>query len=42
MYLEHFSLTAQPFRLMPDIGFMFMSEAHTCAKSYMDYTVWNQ
>jgi len=42
MYLEHFSLAAQPFRLTPDIGFLFMSEAHTRAKSYMDYTVWNQ
>ena len=42
MYLEHFNLTAQPFRLTPDIGFLFMSEAHTLAKSYMDYTVWNQ
>lgn len=42
MYLEHFNLNAQPFRLTPDIGFLFMSEAHTRAKSYMDYTVWNQ
>jgi general secretion pathway protein A len=42
MYLKHFGLTAQPFRLTPDIGFLFMSEAHTRAKSYMDYTVWNQ
>jgi len=42
MYLKHFDLTAQPFRLTPDIGFLFMSEAHTRAKSYMDYTVWNQ
>jgi general secretion pathway protein A len=42
MYLEHFALAAQPFRLTPDIGFLFMSEAHTRAKSYMDYSVWNQ
>jgi type II secretory pathway predicted ATPase ExeA len=42
MYLEHFKLTAQPFRLTPDVSFLFMSEAHTRAKSYMDYTVWNQ
>ncbi len=42
MYLEHFNLTAQPFRLTPDIDFLFMSEAHTRAKTYMDYTVWNQ
>ena len=42
MYLEHFNLTAQPFRLTPDISFLFMSEAHTRAKSYMDFSVWNQ
>ena len=42
MYLKHFNLTAQPFRLTPDIGFLFMSEAHTRAKAYMDYTVWNR
>ena len=42
MYLKHFGLTAQPFRLTPDIGFMFMSEPHSRAKSLMDYTVWNR
>jgi general secretion pathway protein A len=42
MYLKHFNLAAQPFRLPPDIGFLFMSEAHTRAKSYMDYTMWNE
>jgi general secretion pathway protein A len=42
MYLEHFGLSAQPFRLTPDIGFLFMSEAHRRAKAYMDYTVWNR
>src|SRR5256884_3518781 len=42
MYLKHFGLTTQPFQLTPDIGFLFMSEAHTRAKAYMDYTVWNR
>src|SRR5947207_15820310 len=42
MYLKHFGLKAQPFQLTPDIGFLFMSEAHTRAKAYMDYTVWNR
>jgi general secretion pathway protein A len=42
MYLNHFGLTAQPFQLTPDIGFLFMSEAHSRAKAYMDYTVWNR
>src|SRR5260221_10247817 len=42
MYLEHFGLKAQPFRLTPDSGFLFMSEPHSRAKAYMDYTVWNR
>jgi general secretion pathway protein A len=42
MYLEYFGLSAHPFRLTPDSGFLFMSEPHTRAKSYMDYTVWNR
>jgi type II secretory pathway predicted ATPase ExeA len=42
MYLEYFGLTAQPFRLTPDSDFLFMSEPHTRAKAYMDYTVWNR
>jgi general secretion pathway protein A len=42
MYLDHFGLTAQPFELTPDIGFLFMSEAHSRAKAYMDYSVWNR
>src|SRR4030088_396583 len=42
MYFKHFGLKAQPFQLTPDIGFLFMSEAHTRAKAYMDYTVWDR
>jgi len=42
MYLAHFGLMAPPFRLAPDVGFLFMSEAHRRAKSYMDFTVWNR
>jgi type II secretory pathway predicted ATPase ExeA len=42
MYLDHFGLTALPFQLTPDIGFLFMSEAHSRAKAYMDYSVWNR
>ena len=42
MYLEYFGLKAQPFRLTPDSGFLFMSEPHVRAKAYMDYTVWNR
>jgi general secretion pathway protein A len=42
MYLEYFGLSAQPFKLTPDSDFLFMSEAHSRAKAYMDYTVWNR
>lgn len=42
MYLEYFGLSAQPFRLTPDSDFLFMSEPHSRAKVYMDYTVWNR
>src|SRR4030081_445126 len=42
MYLEYFGLSAQPFGLTPDSGFLFMSETHSRAKAYMDYTVWNR
>ena len=39
MYLEHFGLSEQPFRLTPDADFLYMSKAHARAKAYMDYTV---
>jgi type II secretory pathway predicted ATPase ExeA len=42
MYLEHFGLSAQPFQLTPDSDFLFMSQSHSRAKVYMDYTVWNR
>lgn len=42
MYLEYFSLKDFPFRLTPDTDFLYMSEAHSRAKAYMDYTVWNR
>jgi len=42
MYLEYFGLSAQPFQLTPDSDFLFMSESHSRAKAYMDYTVWNR
>jgi general secretion pathway protein A len=42
MYLEYFGIKSHPFRLTPDSDFLFMSEAHARAKSYMDYTVWNR
>jgi type II secretory pathway predicted ATPase ExeA len=42
MYLEYFGLKDFPFRLTPDTDFLYMSEAHSRAKAYMDYTVWNR
>jgi type II secretory pathway predicted ATPase ExeA len=42
VYLEFFDLKEFPFRLTPDTEFLYMSEAHTRAKAYMDYTVWNR
>ncbi len=42
MYLEFFKLKEFPFRLTPDSDFIYMSDAHSRAKSYMDYTVWNR
>lgn len=42
MYLEFFKLKELPFRLTPDSEFLYMSTAHSRAKAYMDYTVWNR
>jgi general secretion pathway protein A len=42
MYLEFFNLKELPFRLTPDSDFLYMSGAHSRAKAYMDYTVWNR
>lgn len=42
MYLEYFGMREHPFRLTPDSDFLFMSSAHSRAKAYMDYSVWNR
>ncbi len=42
MYLEHFKLSTDPFRLSPDSKFYYPSLAHTTAKSYMDYVLWSR
>ncbi len=39
-YLEHFSLSAQPFRLTPDPDFIYWSKQHARAKAYMESTIW--
>jgi general secretion pathway protein A len=42
MYLDFFKLKELPFRLTPDSEFLYMSGAHSRAKAYMDYSVWNR
>jgi len=39
-YLDHFKLSEPPFRLTPDPDFIYMSDQHAQAKSYMDSTIW--
>ncbi len=42
MYLEHFNLESDPFRLSPDSKFFYPSLAHSTAKNYMDYVLWSR
>ena len=42
MYLAHFKLDKPPFQSKPDPTFLYLSEAHARAKTYLDYTVWNK
>lgn len=39
-YTEHFELREQPFRLTPDPEFLYWSEQHQQAKSYLESTIW--
>lgn len=39
-YTDHFQLTEQPFRLTPDPEFVYWSEQHQQAKSYLESTIW--
>ncbi len=39
-YTEHFGLAEQPFRLTPDPDFVYWSEQHQRAKSYLESTIW--
>jgi len=42
MYLEHFKLISDPFRLSPDSAFFYPSLSHTTAKNYMEYVLWSR
>lgn len=39
-YLDHFKLNEAPFRLTPDPDFLYLSDKHAKAKSYMGSTIW--
>ncbi len=40
MYAEHFGLTELPFKLSPDPSYLYLSENHARAKTYMESTIW--
>lgn len=42
MYLQHFEINDYPFRLTPDTDYLYMSPAHSRAKAYMDYAIFNR
>lgn len=39
MYTAYFGLEEPPFRLTPDVDYMFMSRGHQRAKAYIDYAL---
>lgn len=41
MYIEFFDLKENPFRLTPDLDFLFLSHTHSRAMTYMDCSTWN-
>ncbi len=41
MYREYFGLTEYPFRLAPDLDYLYLSRGHARAKSYLDYAMVN-
>lgn len=42
MYQGHFGLRMEPFRLVPDPGFLYLSSKHAKAKTYLDFAIWNR
>mgnify|MGYP006310230809 CR=1 FL=1 len=42
MYKEHFGLRDFPFRLTPDTEYLFLSEAHRHAKTFMEYALFKE
>jgi general secretion pathway protein A len=41
MYLEHFGLNRQPFRITPEDDFLYMSQQHCRAYIYMSSAIWS-
>jgi len=42
MYMEYFGLQDYPFRITPDTEYLYMSSAHSRAKAYMEYAIFNR
>jgi len=42
MYIDYFGLTDYPFRITPDTDYLYMSAAHSRAKAYMEYAIFNR
>ena len=42
MYMEFFGLNDYPFRITPDTDYLYMSAAHSRAKAYMEYAIFNR
>jgi putative secretion ATPase (PEP-CTERM system associated) len=42
MYIDFFGLKDYPFRITPDTDYLYMSTAHSRAKAYMEYAIFNR
>jgi general secretion pathway protein A len=42
MYLEYFGMTSQPFTLLPDPDFLYMSKRHMLAYAMLQYGMYNE
>jgi len=42
MYMEYYGLKDYPFRITPDTEYLYMSSAHSRAKAYMEYAIFNR
>jgi len=42
MYLQHFNFKVEPFALVPDSNFLFLSRTHKKALVYLNYALWNR